>query len=237
MMFLSQPDETFSTRYIEARQKEQRVFSDEQVVTLPDVSKNHPFYDEWKLRGKSARRFLNYLRKKNHPQKILDIGCGNGWFSNLIANNGHNVTAVDINLPELEQAARVFEKPNLTFAYADIFKGNELQARRFDLIVFNSSFQYFSNAESTILKLRGLLTEGGEIHIIDSPFYKVNEIDHARKRTQAYYENLGFPDMAQFYFHHVFGDLGNYKVLYRPSFLNFIKKDSPFYWILILRTV
>jgi SAM-dependent methyltransferase len=237
VMLLTRPNEFFSNRYLEARQKEQRVFSDEQVAMLPEIPKRHRLYDEWKLRRKSAVRFLDYISKKNNPQKILDVGCGNGWFSNMLAKAGHEVTAIDINLPELEQAARIFDRPNLAFAYADIFETDALGLQSFDVIVLNSSFQYFSDAPKTVSALRKLLAADGEIHIIDSPFYGINEVEQARNRTRSYYNKLGFPDMARFYFHHVLEDLGDYTLLYRPSNLNFIKKDSPFYWILIQHTV
>ncbi len=145
------------------------------------------------------------------------------------------VMGLDVNFVELKQADDSFQKKNLSFVYADLFEKTELQEQKFDIIVFNSCLQYFENLMPLFQIVSDLLLPNGEIHILDTPFYNNNTIENARQRTQTYYENLGFPEMAKNYFHHRFDDLGKYKIRHKPlvSFLKYFKKDSPFYWILI----
>ncbi len=236
VIYYSKPNNDFSDLYIKVRKKENRFYSEEEIKNLPDLEKNHVHYEEWQLRKKSVIRFGNYLKKKNEPLKILDIGCGNGWFSHLISNiEKTKVVGLDINTVELEQATTVFQKENLTFVYADLFEKTELNGQKFDIIVFNSCLQYFENLGHLFQIVADLLSPNGEIHIIDSLFYKNNTVENARHRTQTYYKNLGFPEMAENYFHHRFADLGEHKILYKPfpSFLKHLKKESPFSWILI----
>jgi len=226
---LTPANATFSGLYLAVREREGRIFPDEQVAGLPDLPRNHPLHKEWKLRQKSAARFLKYLSKKP-ACRILDVGCGNGWFSNLMAQTGHRVTGTDVNLPELEQAARVFTSENLDFVYADLFRAKF--GERFDLIVFNSCLQYFSEVEKILAAMRALLAEGGEIHILDSPFYHPDERENAQMRTSAYYSALGFPEMAAHYFHHFLPQQGSFRVHYKPrKWLRKLQNDSPFYWI------
>lgn len=230
--FYSRPENTFSDLYVAVRKKENRILSDTQLAGLPDIEHTYPHFEEWQLRKKSAKRFANYLEMKPKPLKILDIGCGNGWFSNYIAGiDGIEVLAIDVNVPELEQADRTFSRPNLHFAYADLF--TDTPEEKFDIAVFNSCFQYFENAENTLLAVRKWLTEGSEIHIIDSPFYRAAGIAQAKKRTADYYTLLGFPEMAAQYFHHTFRSLGKYRILYRPGFFTKFLNRSPFCWILV----
>ena len=62
--------------------------------------------------------------KNNLPEnaKILDVGCGNGWFSGqLAAIASAKVYALDLNRMELEQAARIFNLHNLILCYGNIF--------------------------------------------------------------------------------------------------------------------
>ena len=238
VIYYSQPKNDFSDLYIKVRKKENRLYSEEQIKNLPDLEKNHIHYEEWRLRKKSTARFINYIKTKNTALKILDIGCGNGWFSHLMSTvEKTEVIGLDVNSVELKQADNSFQKTNLSFVYADLFEKTGIHEQKFDVIVFNSCLQYFENLTQLFIIVNSLLVPNGEIHIIDTPFYKNNTIENAKQRTQFYYKNLGFPEMAKNYFHHRFDDLGKHEIMHKPflSFLNYFKKDSPFYWILIKR--
>lgn len=235
VVYLTAPNNDFEDLYLNVRNLEKRVFTDKQVAALPDLPKEHPLYHEWQLRGKSAQRFRRYLISQNRPLKILEIGCGNGWFSNLMSTVANTeITALDVNRTELEQANRIFSRPNLTIVYADIFENNRLQDETFDLIVLNSSLQYFENVATLFSRIFGMVGIGGEIHIIDTPFYNPDQVQSARTRTESYYTNLGFPEMAQCYFHQQWDNLPPHKICYKPSlFSKLLNNDSPFCWISI----
>ena len=112
VVYLTQEEPFFSEKYLKVRALENRVLSDFQVQQLPDISKEHTLYNEWQLRKKSANRFLRYFAKKTTTQTVLDLGCGNGWFTHIIAeiSESNTVFGLDINPLELEQANRVFNK-------------------------------------------------------------------------------------------------------------------------------
>ncbi|KAA1244133.1 trans-aconitate 2-methyltransferase [Aquimarina sp. RZ0] len=232
---LTEKKDVFSSLYITVRELEKRVYSDDIVMQLPLVSQHHHYYKEWQLRQKSTKRIVDYLTKKNIPLKILDLGCGNGWFSyqlSLIPNS--EVYAVDVNDVELTQASRVFKQNNLQFIYADIFAQEVKVLTDFDIVTVNSCIQYFENLPTIVNRLQNLLKKGGELHIWDSPFYESVQISNAQKRTKTYYQNLGVPEMVNHYFHHSIEELKNFEVLYKykRNLLNKIlnEKDSPFCW-------
>ncbi|MCL6294424.1 class I SAM-dependent methyltransferase [Jejuia spongiicola] len=238
--YITKKQNVFSTTYIDVRKKEERVYTDEVVKLLPKITKTNRYFLEWKLRQKSTKRIIDYLISKNKPLKILDIGCGNGWFSNqlsLIKNT--TIYALDINDIELEQAARVFQKSNLKFIYADIFASETDILQDFDIITVNSCIQYFENSEKTLNLLKRKLKLNGELHILDSPFYKSSEVQKAKERTEVYYKNLGVPKMINNYFHHRVESLIGFEVLYSPKKIitNKLlrKKDSPFMWLVFAK--
>src|SRR5687767_5432876 len=79
------PDLAFEKTYIGLRQKEGRMYSDEELLQLPVVPKEHPHYREWQIRRRSCNRLIHHLEKKRSLLKILEIGCGNGWMAHQLA--------------------------------------------------------------------------------------------------------------------------------------------------------
>ncbi|WP_168203987.1 class I SAM-dependent methyltransferase [Aliikangiella coralliicola] len=240
IIYLSEPiDDVFEKAYVETRIKEERILTDEQVSELPRVSPDNAHHREWQIREHSAQNVVKYFRKFDCSCSdwVLDIGCGNGWFSHLLAENIEaNVLAVDINRLELEQAARVFSRKNLYFAYLDLFSG-VLEPGQFSLIIFNSSFQYFQDPDLVLEQCLPLLAPSGEIHIIDSPFYEQEKIAAAKSRTEAYYQQLETEKMIAFYHHHsrTLIERYNAKIFYQPSKNKAVQTEicSPFPWIMI----
>lgn len=192
--------------YLEVRRREGRVPSDEQLRQLPDVTHPPALAREWRWRKRTFQRLDDYLNRRfpKSPIRILDLGCGNGWMSNLLAANPlRSVTAVDLNETELEQGSRVFRRDNLQFVYADILKDG-VPEQPFEVIVLAASVQYFPGLGELIARLKKLLTANGEIHLLDSNFYRdAAAAEAARQRTEAYYEQVGVPEMARFYHHHL----------------------------------
>jgi ubiquinone/menaquinone biosynthesis C-methylase UbiE len=182
-----------------------------------------------------------YLARQPKPLRILDLGCGNGWLSSLLSQSGHFVTGTDVNRLELRQAARVFSSNlNLAFveAEADLLP---FKAQAFDLILLASVIQYFEDLPALLRSLTAYLKPRGEIHIVDSPLYADEELAGAAQRSRDYFSSLGFPEMAEHYFHHLLSVLEEfeYNIPYRPLTLWLRAKrllgqvDSPFPWIVI----
>jgi len=251
--------------YLEVRRREGRIFPDEIVRALPFISKSNPYSKEWRWRRRSFYRFLSCCKhlsalrgenvERTDPYRmtkkinILDLGCGNGWLANRLAENPNwDVWAVDLNEEELTQGARLFGRENLRFLYADLVPRNSVPGNSspgtefrdtFDVVVLAASVQYFPDLENLIFSLKKCLKPGGEIHILDSPFYK-NETARtaARQRTLEYYTQLGVPGMAAFYHHHLWADvekLGGINLNNRLGikFLQKIKWLAPFPWVVI----
>lgn len=236
VVYLTEKKEKFESDYIRVREKENRILIDKEVSILPKTFAENPNKKEWELRGKSTKRFLKYLGNKNRGLSILDIGCGNGWFTNQLASvfKENKVIGLDVNSEELEQAVRLFGKGKISYLYGDIFKLKSFE-EQFDIITLNASVQYFLDFQKLFSILKLYLKSKGEIHIIDSPFYKKEELSKAKFRTEKYYKNLGFPQMTLNYFHHEITKVKDFEILYMPNrsiFHRILKRnDSPFPWL------
>jgi len=229
---------TFEEQYVALRRCEQRLYTDEQVQRLPDIEALHPHHGEWQLRKSSCDKFMEYLRNKNRTLDILEVGCGNGWLCHQLSTiQGATVTGIDINNTELKQAKKVFAHLiNIEFLCADISE-QKIGPRKFDIIVFAASIQYFRSLKEILAYALELLKPAGEIHILDSHFYKSSKLGSAIRRSEGYFQSIGFPGMREHYFHHCVDELKNYdhKLLYNPEAINhlFMKKKNPFPWIRI----
>ena len=226
----------FEDLYLAVRRLEKRIYTDEQLLRLPDIDPVHVHSAEWAIRKRSCMRLVNYLKRKKRSLRILEVGCGNGWLSAKLAEiPGADVIGLDINQSEINQASRVFVRDNLEFVY-DIFNENTFPDMEFDVIVFAASLQYIPSVKSIIDLSLSQLSSDGEIHVMDTHFYKPEEIPRADTRCRSYYKALGFPQMAEHYFHHCIEELSGLKhhILLNPnSILRMLDKRGPFHWITV----
>lgn len=241
--YLSRPDEFKEKEelYLKVREKERRIYTDNEVKILPRVKPEHQHYTEWQQRNLTAKKLIKHLSSFSSLD-LLDVGSGNCWLSNIISTMTENfVYASDVNEYELKQGSGVFSgNKKLKFIYGNIFDDN-FNGYKFDVILFSSSIQYFPNLPDTIDRAFFLLHPNGHIIITDSKFYNEEEVIRAKERTENYYEGMGFPEAAQNYFHHSFNDLNKFKFEIskgESSFNKFLvrtglKMTSPFPFIKI----
>ncbi|HLT81241.1 MAG TPA: class I SAM-dependent methyltransferase [Cyclobacteriaceae bacterium] len=229
----------FEREYTALRTTEGRLLPDAVVRTLPNVPRKHTLYREWMVRARSSRALAGYL-KKAKPDRILEVGCGNGWLTNFLASQLRaDCCGIDINEIELKQAVRVFSaRERLTFVYGDIAT-KAFDDFKTDVIVCASVIQYFPDIRLLINLLKRLLHPGGEIHIVDSPLYRENDLAAAKARSAEHFSKLLRPEMLSYYHHHSWESLTNcrHTILHDPrSLMGRIKRwwgMSPFPWIVI----
>lgn len=229
----------FESVYSQLRSKEHRDYDDEVLKILPYIDDKHPLAQEWQMRQQSLYNFLRYIATKDLPANLLDVGCGNGWFSAFLAKiNGMNVYAVDVNKKDMEQGAKCFPLERLHFIYGDVFE-DIFPEKSFQLITLSSSIQYFTSLNDLIDRLFYFLDPDGEIHIIDSPLYKKSGDSGAAKKSRKHFESIGVPEMDKFHFHHGWDVIERRKhtVMYKPKGgmgKMFGKKENPLCWVRIL---
>ncbi len=219
--------------YLKIRNKEERVYDDEVVANLPyGILNSHKHYKEWLIRQVSLQQLLKVLGQFN-IHSLLDLGCGNGWMSNYLNKNGYEVIGVDINQYELDQAKRLFEKPGIRFVYGDIFEN--LPIEPVDCVVISAALQYFESPGNLFNRLFDYLSDKGVIVLMDTFLYGTEKVAEAKSRSGKYYQDMGVPEMSEYYFHHAKDILKPFmhNLVYRPGMSNrilgkFGKTYSPF---------
>jgi ubiquinone/menaquinone biosynthesis C-methylase UbiE len=105
---------------------------------------------------------LQYL-KLSANDKLLDVGCGSGFFSDLAYHQGAAVTGIDASDGLLAQAK--LRNPNITFLTGEMeelpFDNNV-----FDIVCGFNSFQYAASIKNAFNEVKRVLIPGGKIVVM-----------------------------------------------------------------------
>jgi ubiquinone/menaquinone biosynthesis C-methylase UbiE len=118
----------------------------------------------WDANGQYHRYLLRQLPAQ--CEAALDVGCGTGSFSRLLAKRAGRVVAVDF-APRMIEVARERSKryPNLQFVVADATRW-EPGGEQFDFVVSIAMLHHVP-AEEMLSRMAGLLKGGGTLASLD----------------------------------------------------------------------
>ncbi len=113
---------------------------------------------------------VNNIRNK----KILEVGCGNGYLSRLLAKKGARVIGTDLSQKLLDYAIKKEEKNPLGIKY---FKRNasdlkKIKNKSFDIVIANMCLMDVKDAESAIKEASRVLKKNGKfVFSINHPVF------------------------------------------------------------------
>ncbi len=133
-----------------------------------------------------------YLHHRGFGQCVLDVGCGEGLLTAVMApRGGRRFVGIDVSAAAIERARRRFDPPEssgfgeLCFEAADAetWPGGELEAT-FDAVVFNESAYYFQHPLETVARYAVGLRPGGVL--IVSMFETLRSVAIGRQLARTY---------------------------------------------------
>jgi SAM-dependent methyltransferase len=169
----------FRSDYAAHRLAEGRAHSAEDMNRLPYL-KTGPIARQWRVRARSfdalCRTVLAPLRAlKGSPLSILDVGAGCSWLCYRASLSGDTAVALDIrddSVDGLGAAAHyLVEQPGRFGRVVGSFDALPLGQRRFDVAIFNASIHYAFNLATVLREAARVVSVGGRIVVLDSPFY------------------------------------------------------------------
>ena len=94
--------------------------------------------------------------------RILDIGCGLGYYTSLIASKHKNskITAVDVSANMIAQAQGSHSHVNIEYKIVDAEK--EVFNDAYTLVTSNASLHWFEDFEQMVVKIRDILPTDGQ---------------------------------------------------------------------------
>jgi len=128
----------------------------------------HDFDELARLAGghSGSDRYDSFLIKliPAEVKNVLEVGCGSGRFTGLLAANNWKVTALDLS-PEMIAMARERVGPSVSFFCKDFFE-EDFGGQKFDCIISAATLHHMS-AGIAVPRMKELLNSGGTLIIHD----------------------------------------------------------------------
>lgn len=116
--------------------------------------------------------FSSYLPRDLTGKRVLDLGCGPGLFSLIMAENKAKVTAFDKSEKMLEMAKKNLKdfKDQVVFVEGDC-EEDIFEKESFDYILSRNLTWMLSFPSTTYMKWKSYLKKGGKLIIVDAAWY------------------------------------------------------------------
>jgi len=98
-------------------------------------------------------------------KEILDVGCGEGGYTRILASRGSHVTGIDGSARLIDIAKQRAEKENLTIVYK-VRNANslyDLEEESFDIVLAAMSLMDVEDYSGTVAEIYRVLRKGGEL--------------------------------------------------------------------------
>jgi GT2 family glycosyltransferase/SAM-dependent methyltransferase len=122
--------------------------------------------EQGKIRLEHYHRYalaLEVVKEKD----VLDVACGEGYGSSLMAGVAHSVIGVDISNDVVDYASNTYQKPNLAFHQGSVINLN-FENASFDVVVSFETIEHLAEQAQMLAEIRRVLRPNGLL-VISSP--------------------------------------------------------------------
>lgn len=147
------------------------------------------------LNSPLAYRWLREIEKKLPEGKklnILDVGCGSGFFSILLAKKGHEVTGTDLTPQMIVNSKSLAEEENIfcNFLVMDAEK-LEFKDQSFDVVISRNLTWTLPHVKTAYSEWNRVLKKGGVLLNFDANYGASNFADYAELPENHAHHTLG----------------------------------------------
>lgn len=101
-----------------------------------------------------TRYYSFFLENITPDNKVLDIGCGNGYVASRVAEKAKLVAAIDISKKNIEYAKRKFSRKNISFFIGDATSYNFKE--KFDCVILSNVLEHIRERHLFLIKIKQL---------------------------------------------------------------------------------
>jgi ubiquinone/menaquinone biosynthesis C-methylase UbiE len=152
-------------------------------IEMSDKESTKDVFEEWA--GGSAGASMEWFHPLSHKwwlkdlelaedSKVLDVGCGTGWASRIVAKMVPcgEIVGIDFTEGMVQKARQSISKDkahnygNLLFKIADV-EDIHYPDNYFDAVICLESFSWFPNPETALSEVKRVLKPGGKLYVAD----------------------------------------------------------------------
>jgi ubiquinone/menaquinone biosynthesis C-methylase UbiE len=144
-------------------------------VILPEESvmleSPHERFLPWSGDAQSAYEHLHryaWATQSVKGKKVLDLACGEGYGSFMLAQHADRVTGIDIDQETVIHARNTYPRDNLDFVEGSITDVPISGAAEFDVIVCYEALEHIEDHERLLSEVKRLLKDDG-LFIVSTP--------------------------------------------------------------------
>ncbi len=140
---------------------------------------------QFRYQRRKYQALLSMLPKRPY-RRALDVGCGLGGFTRLLAPHADHVLGIDLSAEAAAQARSLSQgQPNIEYVQADITTLAE--GSRFDLVVLADVLYYLLPLDDGVVgalasRIAGILEPGGLLLVVDHFFFAVDPPSRMTRR-------------------------------------------------------
>ncbi|RJS89544.1 class I SAM-dependent methyltransferase [Candidatus Bathyarchaeota archaeon] len=163
------------------------------------VRSGRDYYKEH-LNGPALKRMVGNVRGK----RVLDVGCGEGYFSRVFARMGAEVTGIDIS-EALIEAAREEEREHplgVKYFVADAADLGMLESESFDIAFCHMALSDIADYEGAIAEVSRILkVEGRFVIVMEHPCFSTRFMEG--KKVSGWEIRLGRDGSKEYLYYRV----------------------------------
>ena len=139
-------------------------------MTVPRVFDLEYYAQLNRVRGDSVTQLLEEIRAPFSLQTAIDVGCGLGYFSQLLKSLGFQVVAIDGRQQNVDEAQR--RNPHIRFFQVDAEDATMVSLGKFDLVFCFGLLYHLENPMSTVRRLKDMT---GKLLLVEAVVYPSDE--------------------------------------------------------------
>ena len=113
--------------------------------------------------GKAGYDFVLNFLSVTQATKLLDVGCGSGYFCKLAVDKKIDVTGLDATTELVDEAKK--RVPTANFHVGEM-EELPFEEKSFDVVCGFNSFQYAADIKNALLEAKRVLKDGGTIAVM-----------------------------------------------------------------------
>lgn len=136
-----------------------------------DAGKGTNMWDWHGMKFEYYREILRYRRISRllgkDSKEVLDLGCGDGFLSCMLAQTGHKVDAMDISLERLKKFKGKAKELGIVQISGSVFEYDF--PKYYDIVIMSEVIEHLEDYNSILKKVCSILKPGGRL-IIAVPY-------------------------------------------------------------------